>query len=64
MTSVRTNATTTHESRVNQHHIVARGEIAHHAALSSVGTVEHNGTTVNHARSQMPINSVNRHFRG
>ena len=64
MIGVRANATTAHESRVNQHHIVARGEIAHHAALSNVGTVEHKGATVNHAGSQMPINSVNSHFGG
>jgi hypothetical protein len=49
MIKVRANATTVHESRVNQHHIVARGEIAHHAALSNIGTVEHKCATVNHA---------------
>jgi hypothetical protein len=49
MMSVRANATTANESRVNQHHIVAHGEIAHHAALSNIGTVEHKGATVNHA---------------
>jgi hypothetical protein len=60
--SARANATTSHESRVNQHHIVARGEIAHHAALSNIGTVEHKCATVNHAESQMPVNSINSHF--
>jgi hypothetical protein len=49
MMSVRANATTANESRINQHHIVAHGEIAHHAALSNIGTVEHKGATVNHA---------------
>jgi hypothetical protein len=62
MIGVRANATTPHESKVNQHHIVARGEIAHHAALSNIGTVEHKCATVNHAESQMPVNSINSHF--
>jgi hypothetical protein len=62
MIKVRANATTVHESRVNQHHIVARGEIAHHAALSDISNVEHKCATVNHAGSQMSINSINSHF--